>query len=87
MMLDKCWTKRLALRLDDGARQVYGPCGEGQPRRHARGGGAASVITLWFSNSLTRFVLLFGGIPRQRLMGAYLIVIEQILLQFVLKRR
>ena len=36
-----------------------------------------------FSNSLTRFVDLFGGFPLQRLMRAHLIVVEQILLQFV----
>ncbi len=36
-----------------------------------------------FSHSLTRFVDLFRSLPLQRLMRAHLIVVEEILLQFV----
>ena len=38
-----------------------------------------------FTNSLTRFIDLFRGLASQRLMGAHLIVVQQILLQFVPK--
>ena len=86
MMLNTRLTKQPALRLEDrplsGARTVQRRAAA-TPR--SWGGRVSSLYV--FSNSLTRFVLLFGSIPRQRLMGAYLIVIEQILLQFVLKRR
>ncbi len=38
-----------------------------------------------FTHSLTRFIDLFWGLASQRLMGAHLIVVQQILLQFVPK--
>ena len=42
MILDKRLTNRPALRLEDRARPVHGPCVEVQPRRQACGARVSS---------------------------------------------